>query len=92
MSQVKAKVKFVRYETSGYKSKIDEKGPWVPENIQVKEQRTVIFQPVYGTSDENKKFFENTPSGEIKLGIVNQDVWPFFKLDEEYYITFEKAE
>lgn len=90
--QVKAKVKFARYETAGYRDKIDPKGPWVDENIQVHEQRTVIFHPVYGDSEENKKFFAATPSGEIKLGIINKDVWPFFELDKEYYITFEKAE
>ena len=92
MNSVRAKVKFSRYETTGYRSKIDAKGPWVPENIQVKEQRTVVFHPVYGDSEENKKFFEATPSGEIKLGIINQDAWPFFELDRDYYVTFEKAE
>lgn len=92
INSVEAKVKFIRYETTGYRSKIDPKGSWVPENIQVKEQRTVIFQPVYGDSEENKKFFEATPSGEIKLGVVNQEVWPFFELDTEYTVTFKKAE
>jgi hypothetical protein len=88
---VKAKFKVSRFEISGYKSKIDEKGPWTPENVQVKEQRTIILNPVYGTSEENKKFFESTPSGEIRLGIVNKDAWSEFELDSEMYITFEKA-
>jgi len=55
------------------------------------------MQPVYsnrdGTqSEENKQFFASTPSGEIKLGIVNESAWPYFELDTEYYVTFEKAE
>jgi hypothetical protein len=31
--------------------------------------RTVEFRAVGGTSEENKKFFTSTPSGEIKLQI-----------------------
>lgn len=88
IESVVARVKFERYETTGYRSKIDPKGPWVPENLQVKEQRTVVFRPVYADTPENKKFFEATPNGEIKLGIVNQEVWPFFRLDTEYDVTF----
>lgn len=91
IEKVVARVKFLRYETTGYRSKIDTKGPWVPENLTIKEQRTVIFQPVYADNAENKKFFESTPSGEIKLGIVNQEVWSFFELDTEYDVTFTKT-
>lgn len=92
---VKAKFKYVRYEASSHKKKIDEKGPWVDSNLQKEELRTLIFQPVYGNSDpehENTKFFNATPSGEIKLGTVNPEAWKFFDLDEEYLLTFEKAE
>lgn len=94
---VKAKFKVSRWEVSGYKSKIDPAGPWTPENVKTEEQRTIFMMPVYANrdgsaSDENKKFFASTPSGEIKLGIVNKDAWPYFELDTEYYVTFEKAE
>lgn len=92
MDSVTAKFKFIRYETTGYRAKIDPKGPWEPSNIHVKEQRTVVFHPVYGNSEENKKFFEATPTGEIKLGIINQEAWPFFELDKEYYVDFRPAE
>jgi hypothetical protein len=94
---VKAKFKVSRWETSGYKYKIDPKGPWVPENVKTVEQRTIFMEPVYSNRDgsqneENKKFFAATPSGEIKMGVVNQEAWPYFELDTEYYVTFEKAE
>lgn len=53
------------------------------------------MQPVYGNGNpnhENTKFWKASPSGEIKLGTVNKDVWPHFELDAEYYVTFEKAD
>ncbi len=56
--------------------------------------RTLILQPVYGNGDpnhENTKFWQASPSGEIRLGVVNQDAWKHFVLEEEYIITFEKA-
>lgn len=94
---VRAKFKVSRWEVSGYKSKIDPSGPWTPENVKTEEQRTIYMQPVYANrdgsqSEENKQFFAASPSGEIKLGIVNQAAWPYFELDTEYYVTFEKAE
>lgn len=92
---VKAKFKFVRYESSAHKKKIDEKGPWVPENLEKQELRTLVFQTVYGNGDpnhENTKFFNATPTGELKMGVVNQEVWKFFDLDEEYILTFDKAD
>lgn len=94
---VKAKFKVSRWEVSGYKSKIDSTKPWVPENVKTEEQRTIFMQPVYANRDgvqneENKQFFAYTPTGEIKLGVVNQAAWPYFELDTEYYVTFEKAE
>lgn len=91
---VKAKFKFVRYEASAYKRKKDEKGAWVPENLETVELKTLMFQPVYGNGDpnhENTKFFNATPVGEIKLGTVNPEAAAYFKLDSEYILTFEEA-
>lgn len=91
---VRAKFKVSRWESTLYKGKIDEKLPWTPENVETKEMRTIYLQPVYGNGDpnhENTKFWKASPSGEIKLGTVNQDVWPQFELDAEYYINFTKA-
>lgn len=92
---VKAKFKLNRYETTKNKRKVDPKGPWEEKNLESVEMRTLIFSPVYGNGDpnhENTKFWEATPQGEIKLGVVNPEAWKYFELDQEYIITFEKAE
>ena len=52
---------------------------------------TIELCPVAGTSDENRAFFDATPTGYIKLGTVNQDAAAAFELGTEYYIDFEKA-
>lgn len=92
---VKAKFKVERFEITQYKRKIDEKLPWDNANVETMEMRTIIMQPVYGNGDpnhENTKFWRASPSGELRLGTVNQDVWPSFELGKEYYLTFVKAE
>lgn len=52
--------------------------------------RRFTFLPVYGGSDENKKFFAATPSGEITIDCVRQDV--VFERGKEYYVDFSPAE
>lgn len=59
-----------------------------------KELRTLVLVPVYGKSDpdhENSKFWKYTPSGEIKLGTVNEAAWEQFELGKEYYVDFTPA-
>jgi hypothetical protein len=48
--------------------------------------------PVTGNTDENKKFYESTPSGELRLGGLNEEVANQFEPGKEYYLTIEKAE
>lgn len=89
-----AKFRLERYETTlrlhrtGQK---DEKGSDVYEQ---KEIRTLIFQPVYSNDQdsENYKFWDATPTGEIRLGTVNPEAWQQFELGKEYYVTFTPAD
>lgn len=46
------------------------------------------FQTVYGTSDENKKFFASTPTGTVKLSTYREDS---FEPGKEYYLDFTPA-
>ena len=55
------------------------------------EKRTLNFTPVYQGSEENKKFWQYTPSGSLQLGVVNPDVWKEFEIGEEYYLDFTPA-
>ncbi len=62
-------------------------GKYVPREVQ-----TIKLWPVSGTSDENKKFFASTPTGEITLGTVNLEAAQQFELNKSYYIDFTLAE
>jgi hypothetical protein len=85
---VKAKFKVRRFESEMTQKLNKESGEY--ENVEV---RTVVLAPVYGSNpdDENKQYWDATPSGEIRLGMVNPAAWRYFGLDEEHYVTFEKA-
>jgi hypothetical protein len=47
------------------------------------------FSAVTGNSEENKRFFGSTPSGEIKLRAVRDDL---YEPGKDYYIEFRPAE
>lgn len=49
----------------------------------------VVLMPVMGNSEENKSFWQATPSGKIEMHISNPNaVFEF----GEYYIDFTKVE
>lgn len=59
------------------------------------EMQTIKMQPVYGNGDpehENTKFWQASPSGELKLGTVNAEAARYFQLNREYYLDFTAAE
>lgn len=47
------------------------------------------FQAVSSGSDENKSFYASTPSGQIELQAVRDDL---FEIMKEYYLDFTLAE
>jgi hypothetical protein len=53
---------------------------------------TVILTPVTSGSEENKEFWQYTPSGKVEMTIKNEAALKYFAAGEEYYLTFEKAE
>ena len=50
---------------------------------------TATFQPVYGGTPENEKFFASTPCGQIEIGTVRQGM---FKLGQAYFVDFTPAD
>ncbi|MCL6605648.1 MAG: hypothetical protein K6T94_22520 [Paenibacillus sp.] len=52
----------------------------------------IVMQPVYGTSEENKAFFQATPSGKLELCTVNPKAAAEFEVGKSYYIDFSPAE
>jgi hypothetical protein len=57
-----------------------------------KEGQSVHFSPVYSGSEENKKFFQATPGGQIAFYTVNQAALDQFEQGKEYYVDFTPAE
>lgn len=54
--------------------------------------KTVKLRPVVGGgSEENAKFYEATPAGQIELGTINAEAAAQFELGAEYYVDFTKA-
>jgi hypothetical protein len=47
------------------------------------------MSPVMGNSEENKKFFASTPTGEFKVGTIREDV---FEPGKDYYLDISLAE
>lgn len=92
---VRAKFKVQRIEASiGSRAsdRQDDRGRPIYEPCEL---RTIVMQPVFGNGDpehENTKFWQASPSGEIKLGTINPAAWEAFELGGEYYIDFTKAE
>jgi len=55
------------------------------------ECRTVKLSAVYDGSEENKRFFQYTPNGQITIGLLTPDAWKQFDLGKEYYVDFTAA-
>jgi hypothetical protein len=89
-----AKFKVQRVECSQIqRQKAGAKG-YGKEDMETLEQRTLVLSPVYANGDpnhENSKFWNATPTGEIRLGVVNPEAWTQFDLGAEYYVRFDKA-
>lgn len=50
---------------------------------------TAKFNVVHSGSKENDRYFDATPAGTIELGTFKED---HFKVGQEYYLDFIKAE
>lgn len=66
-----------------------------PANYEQVEVRTMSFAPVSPRSDdpdhENRLFWQATPSGELKLQMVNPEAWSQFEMGKAYYLDFSEA-
>jgi hypothetical protein len=55
------------------------------------ETATVSLSPVFGNSEENKKFFKYTPGGKIEMQVVNHETADKFTPGKEFYVDFTEA-
>lgn len=51
----------------------------------------VSMMPVYSGSEENKAFFDATPSGSVSMGILRPEAAEFFEVGKSYYLDFTPA-
>jgi hypothetical protein len=56
------------------------------------ETQTIKLTPVTSGSEENKAFYDATPSGSIDLMLLNEDAGKQLELGKEYYVDFTPAE
>jgi hypothetical protein len=93
MVTVRAKFKVNKIELTSHRPAVrDEKGNWVQQDpVQL---RTIVMSPVYSDDpgSENRKFWNASPSGEIRLGTINEAAWSAFEIDGEYYVEFKRAD
>lgn len=94
---VRAKFKYNGYESLLYTSFPHKKDDGTTDHSRPEliEMRSLKFSPVYANNDpnhENTKFWNASPSGEIKLGTVNPEAWKQFELGKEYYVDFTPAD
>lgn len=54
-------------------------------------QTEVEFMAVSAGSEEDKKFFEATPSGSIKLSVLNHAAVEHLQPGKSYYVDFAEA-
>jgi hypothetical protein len=81
------RAKFVVHSITRTQGSVWQDGKSVQQEVQ-----TIKLFPVGGGSDENKKFFANTPTGTIELGTVNLEAANLFELNKAYYVDFTPSE
>lgn len=57
-------------------------------------QHSISLSFVYSKEigSENRKFWEATPQGSLKMDIVNETALAFFEVGKEYYVDFTATE
>ena len=51
--------------------------------------RTFVFQPQYdSTIEEDRRFYDATPSGQCEMLVNNPAVIEEFKIGQDYYLDF----
>ena len=92
---VRAKFRLNSYTTEmhtmGYERKPGTDEPDYSKPIKA-EKRTLNMTPVTSGSEEDKAFWNASPSGSIQLGVVNQEAWKHFELERTYYVDFTPAD
>ncbi len=91
---VRAKFTVIRLESTMMSRLKDHKKGWTPENQELVEVRSIVMSVVGldTSAPENEKFWAATPTGEIRLGVVNPEVWPQFPLGKSLYVDFVPVE
>jgi hypothetical protein len=52
----------------------------------------IALSPVTGGSEENKQFWQYTPSGSISLNVTNNAALEKFEIGKEYYVDFSPTD
>jgi hypothetical protein len=93
---VRAKFRYVSYQATHMSRPTDGGQPATGDGhreYETVEARTLTFNPVYSIDpeSENRLFWNATPSGELKLQMVNPEAWSQFEMGKMYYLDFSEA-
>lgn len=53
---------------------------------------TVSLRPVTDGSQENEKFYQYTPGGQLELATLNHDALKQFEVGKEFYVDVKPAD
>lgn len=56
------------------------------------ENGLVKMYPVYADTDENRTFWQSTPSGMLEMNLVSPETAARFEAGKAYYLDFTPAE
>lgn len=85
---VRAKFKLQKIESQHTTIKLPD-GTYGPGEL-----KTLVLSPTYSDdpNSENKKFWDASPGGELKMNCVNGEAVAYFELGKEYYLDFTVVE
>lgn len=56
------------------------------------ENGLVKMYPVHADTEENRAFWQSTPSGVLEMNLVNPETAARFEVGKSYYLDFTPAE
>jgi hypothetical protein len=92
MATIRAKFRVETVEDMRY-LRYPAKGEGEPDTEPKKYGERVVFHAVYSPDpdDENRAFWESTPSGRLEMQINNPTAFGRFVVNQEYYLDFSLA-
>ena len=80
-----------KFRLTGWTTKMGSRWNEAKKNYEEALVCDLEFNAVYSNTPENNKFWDATPSGQIKMSIVNPEAVKEFTIGRQYYVDFTEA-